>query len=580
MVKVLHIDVEEGKLGDTVVDIQTQLERDRQPYEDLKQSCVDLSLPIRGDVSDHKTGSGDEHRGEKRGLEIFDDETVVALQDSVNGLCGNHVSATIDWFLSKFYHRELNENDEVKQWFEDTDHINYDILRRSETFYDRIIDVFLDGMGTGEGTMFIEPNRRNMTVDAIVPNIWEMYFKRDQYGSLVAKHRLFKMAAVEIKNEFGEKDKVDSGLGMTEGLPYEVAKALQDKKPFQEFEFINAIYKNPEYDPAMIGPKYMPWSSYTVFRKRKVLMREKGYSTENPLVFSVFRPSDEDYGRGITGNAIVSVARSNQMSKTLLNAANWASDPAWKLNKGLNATAELWPGGRTLIDDVGNESVEAIKTFINWPVSNEERQRITDAVKSHYMLKFFEMFTNLDKDARVLELMEMRAEKAVQMGRFLGLINVFLDKILDRVRTIGFENGWYPDPPQILLDFLMMEIGPQPDRLIEVDHIGPISQLQKQLFQTRPIQHGLASSMPIFEQYPSTKDLINGDRLLKKNLTAFHFPTDVMNDEDEVEQIRRVRAEREQMMLAAELAGGMADAVPKLQGETKKGSPLAKMEKA
>ena len=570
MPKLLFKDVDEDKIGDTIQENQKYLETIRRDYEDLKQSCVDLSLPIRGDVRDYMPGASESQgKGQKRGLDIYDDEVVVALETLVNGMQGQHVSPAFPWFRGEFYEREMREEDDVKQWFRDIDEVVYDVLRRSETFYSSIGAWFADAFGVGDGAVCIEPNLPNMSIESIVPNLWQMYYFRDRYGRLAGCHRVYKLTAIQAKEEF-------------DTVPDDVTKALNTNKPFSEFEFINAVYPNSEFNPRMIGPKYMRWSSYTIYPKKKngLLVRQKGYNTMNPIVLSIYRASDEDYGRGITGKAIVAVATANQLSKSLLNAADWAANPAWKLNASLEPTAELWPGGKTYVDDINKESLEAIQTRINWPVANEERERITEHIKAHYMVKLFQQFSDLTKEMRVMELEEMMGEKAVLISAFMGVVNGALDKVLDRVFDIAWRAGWLPSPPQILIDFLQLELGPQPERKMTIDYVGPLAQRQKRLFETQPLQMGLATSRPIMELYPETTDLIDGDKLLNKNLAAHHFPIDVMRDEDGVAQIRLQRAEQIQAEQAAKMAEVASKVVPALSGKVEDDSPMKQLQGA
>jgi len=576
MPKLLFKDVDEKEIGKTIQENQKELERIRLDFEDIKQSSVDLSLPIRGEVGDYMPGSAEgQGRGQKRGYDIYDDETVVNLEILVNGMQGMHVSPAFPWFLGEFYEKELREENDVKDFFRDASEVIIDVLRRSETFYSSIGAVFADAFGPGDGCIHIEPNLPNMSVEAIVPNLWQMYYSRDAFGKLAGSHRVYKMTAVQIKEE-----SLKPGSDFI--VPDDVTKALRQGKQFQEFELINAVYPNSDFDPRLIGPEHMPWSSYTIYTKKDngQLLESKGYNTMNPIPLSVYRASDQDYGVGITGKAIVTIGTANQLSKTMLNAADWESNPAWKLNAGLGPNAELWPGGRTLVDDMKKESVEAIKTNIRWQVSDAERERITAMIRAHFMVDLLKQYSMLDKDMRVLELEQMMGENATQISAFMGIINAFLDKVLDRVFDIAWRAGWLPPLPQILVDFLLLppeEIGPQPKRKMLIDYVGPLMQRQKRMFETQPIQMGLATSAPILERFPASQDLIDGDELLKINLNAHHFPTEAMRDEDVVAQMREQRAIDKQMAMAGEMAEKAAKLVPALQGETAEGSPLAEL---
>ena len=581
MPKLLFKDVEQDKIGKTILDNQRQLEDIRDKYEDRKQSCVDLSLPTRGDAADFMPGSVDRQgKGEKRGFDIYDDETVLAAETTVNGMQGQHVSPAFPWFKSEFYEQDVREEDDVKQWFRKIDTVIYEVLRRSETFYSSINSWFADAFCTGDGAMYIEPNLPAMSIEAIVPNLWQMYYFRDRFGKLSGCHRVYKMTGVELKEEFDKPIGGDVSKGSV--VPDEVDKLLKEGKPFEEHEIINAVYPNSNFNPQRVGPEFMRYSSYTIYPKQRqgLLLRTKGYNTLNPIPLSIFRPSDEDYGLGITGKAIVAVARSNQLSKSLLNAADWATNPAWALNAALEPTAELWPGGRTLVDDINKESVRALDPKIQWVWGNEERERISEAIKEHFLVTLFKQFSNLEKDARVIELEEMMGEKATLISAFMGDINGALDKILDRVFDIAWRAGWLPRPPQILVDFLAISTSPQPERKVLIDYVGPLAQRQKRMFETQPVQMGLAAARPAMELYPEIADLINADRLGKKIFNSYHFPTDVMNNPDEIRAIRQQREQEKQLKMAAEMAETASKVVPALQGETAEGSPLAQLEGA
>ena len=585
MPELLGQSVERDKVAKTIIGHAEVMEDlRRKDFEDVKQQAVDLTCPDRGNVSDFRSGA----KGGITGYDIYDDEASLSLDTCVDGLMGMHMPYSLPWFRSAFYEKTIGEVKEVRGYFQDCDEIALDILRRSDTFYERMPIALKDGLGPGDGAAYVEPDIANYTIDIIVPNIWQMYYLRDDHGKLLAIHRHYRLSAIQALRMFGTIEQLgeynvapEPGVYLNTGnLSSEILNNLKHGQFQHEYEFIHAVYWNTAYNPQGLGPAYMRWSSYDIQRlatpASAALLRSSGYHTQNPMVFTVNRGSGEDYGRGIAGKAIVTIATVNQLTKSMLDSAHWQADPAWKISKNLLASAELWPGGRIPIGDKDKEDAEAITMPGNTPFSVEERERITDHLKEHFMVKYFEMFTNLGKDMRVLELMEMRGEKAVMMSKFMGTVNRFIDGILDRVRNIACSAGWFPPPPQIIIDFLMEhQFGPQPMRKVNIDHIGPISQIQKQMFEMQPVQHTLAASEANFVIAPETKHHFNWDRIQEYTMKAYNFPVELENTPEEFRQQREAYIAQQQAAQVAEQAAAVADAVPKLQGKTEEGSPLA-----
>lgn len=563
-----------------VIKRQGELEKIRDPFVDLWKECTALGYPARNDWEDTaQTGRSKEY-------EIYDDTCMKALNIRANGIYGHHISPALKWFASRSPDKELQELDEIRLWLQESDEGMYDAYARSNFYDASCIGSFLrDGDGIGLATMFIEEIIGSGKIGFMVPHPREVWVAEDKFGNPNLMHRKLKWTMLQIEESLSESEIKKLSFGVRENIK-------NHKQITAKAEFIWAVWPNPNYIKGSLVQGRRKFNTYLVQVDGTNLIRT-GSLDIFPPVWRVKKPSNLPYGRGLIGEALISVYVTNEMSKSMLGAAQYGAEGLWMIPAGKRAEADIAPGGRNYYRD-SNDEIRQVKMQIQYPFGAEERKQVQQAVMDNFQVDYFIALSRAAQEnanLRELHVMEIKGEKVALMGPDLGTLNTILDRIHDKVFDIEMKAGRLPPLPQVLLDKIMEDERRQPGRIskasvIDIDYLGPLVQDQKRLFKTQGITHSLQALEPLVElqvaaQVPVTVlDRLDEDEAVEEIFDAHGMPQKLMRDDDAVAEIRRIREEKAAAREAAAMAVEAAKAVPSLQKETKSTSPLAKIAEA
>jgi len=555
--------------GKQVIKRQGELKIVRDPFVNLWKECTALGYPARNDWEDTaQTGRNKEY-------EAYDDTCIKAVNIRADGLYGYHVSSAIKWFISRMADKELSEMDDVRKWNQECDEGMYYAYSRSNFYDPSCIGSFLrDGDGIGLATMFIEEIIGKGKIGFIVPHPREIWVADNKYGIANLMHYKFKWTTLQVKDAL-EKDEIEK---LSLGLQQEIE---QNKQITNKWEFIWAVWPNPNYIRGSLVQGRRKFNTYLVQVNGEHLIRE-GSIDIFPPVYRVKKPSNLPYGRGLIGEALISVYTANQMTNTMLGAAQLGADGVWMIPETKRADANLAPGGRNYYRNEKDE-IRQVKTYINYPFGAEERKEFRQAVMDNFQVDYFIALSRAAQEnanLREIHVMEIKGEKVVLMAAGLGTLNTVLDQINDIVFDIEMKAGRLPPPPQVILDKMVER---QEAGKIELDYIGPLAQSQKRMFKTEGIRYGLEAVKPIVElqmaaEQPVTAlDRIDVDETVEELMEAHGMPQKLMRSDEEVEDIRQARLEAQQAREAAEMAIEAAKAAPGVSGKVEEESVLSEI---
>lgn len=547
-----------------VIKRQGELEAVRKPFVDLWKECTRLGYPMRNDWE------GTTQTGREKEVEIYDDTCKKALDLRADGIFGYHVSPAIKWFTSRMGSRELQDEEQVKKWLQECDEGMYYAYSRSNFYNTSCVGAWLrDGDGIGLAAMFAEEIIGEGKIGFIVPHPREIWVAEDKFGNPNLMHRKFKWTTTQVEEalETNEIKKLSIALQF----------AIEHKEQITtKWEFVWAIWPNDKYIAGSMAQDRRKYITYLVQVDGTNLIRTGGLDIF-PAVRRVKKPSNLPYGRGLIGEALVSINTSNQFCQTMMDAGELVVNPAWQIPKEMQGQFDRAPGGENYYTDP-NRDIRPLNQNIKYPWGAEERKLFQEAVRENFRVDFFLALTKAAMEGRELtvpQVMEMQGEKAALMGQELGELNTDLDKIHDKVFDIEYRAGRLPPAPQIVLDYS--------DGQIDVDYIGPLAQAQKRLFKTEGIRHSLESLKPLVElqtlaQRPVTAlDRLDEDETVQEIFDANGMPQKLMRSDEEVEEIQETRVQAQQAREAAEMATEAAKAAPGISKEVEEGSVLAEI---
>jgi len=524
-----------------------QLKQVRQPWEEVWDDICDLVAWRRGKADDHVGNV------KRRGLDAYSGVGADALQIWADGMQGNLVSQASSWFRLQVAETWLMDDPQIKLWLQDVEEHLYGVFRRTN-FYPAMAEYFYDAGSIGTATMFIEEDldRGDIVFDVLYP--YDVYIAENRRGGVGLLHRELQLDARNAVERFGENN-----------LPEVLVRAAKET-PFDKWNFVHCLYPNTDRLPNSSASSNKPFASVYICEKSETTARKSGYDSLPTCTWRTRKNSKETYGRSPAMDAICDIKTVNQISRTLLQSAHYAVEPAYNAPQELKGKLRIRPKGINYYID-HQRVVTPVRTDIKYPIGIDREEKTEALIHKHFRVDFFMMMANAEREMTATEVLERQGEKAVVMGGQIGRLNAdCLDPLMDRAFEIERRAGRLPDPPERLL----MESSGN----IDVDYIGPLAQAQKRLQQTQGINQGLGALVPMIEIYPEARHVINPTKTARRLAEASGFPQDVLRTEEEVEQLIQAERQAAQQQQMAEMAKTGSEAARNMNAPIEEGSPL------
>lgn len=559
------------KTPKNIIEEQARLETERQPYESLKKLCVDFAYPGRSSQWE-LFGINDEGK-QKRGRKIYDPTAIKGFEIWSKGIIGHFMPKEINWFAEQMADKRLRESKRVREWLQDTDeHMRFAI--NQSNYHEQKLIKIMDGGCIGDACMYIEEDDETGKQMMLVLHPREFWVRRDFWGRVSCIHHKFEKTLRDIQEEFG-----DSALSDDQ-------KINLTTKPNTKIWVIHGIYKNKDYSPDNIGVKNMPWQHYYVNESKQIMMQETGSMTLNPIPWSLYRSSHELYGRGIIAQMLIEIITANFMSKDMLTASQIAVSPPMLIPEALRHKLNVQAGGKTFVGSRENQGlrmgdlVARLVDSSGYPFGIDNHSRWQQMVEDRLGTTLF-LALNMAQAQGYKNIEHIRgaqAERAVLMAPFLNTLAVDTDAELDRIYNIelgmGYDAGgrWRgraPEPPPEVLE--------SQNGNIDIQYIGPLSQVLKQFYETGNLLNTIANIREVLSVSPDSAIVVEGDELMRKILQSGNTPEELILSREDVMEIKAIAAQREEAMMQMQQMQQAASAVPDLSKKIENDSVLKKM---
>jgi hypothetical protein len=506
------------------------LRRRRYPWESMWNEAIELANPGRGPIDPTS-----EYEDKKRGQTAYSSKAVRALRVWANGLKGYLVSPSFPWFKLMLSDGELNENAEVRSWLEvATERVRLSFQRSN--FYSAIDEYFRDGGCVGTATMFSNENVVTGKINYSVRHPREIFIAETAEEVVDTIFRDFLMPAREVVGKFG------SG-----GLPESVLTTAKNT-PYASIPVVHACLPSTDEAKAPMGK---PILSAYILPADTWEMSVSGYSMVPATCWRTLKNSDEEYGRSPATEAICEISGINTVTKSLLQQAQLAGEPPLNAPDELRGKVRINPRGINYYSDP-QRMVTPMNIVGDMRGGMDREARFEHAIDEHFNVDFFLMLNSAEKVMTATEIMEKQGEKAVVLGSQIGRLTVdVLDPLMDRAFEIEYRAGRIPPPPAILA---------QRGGRIDVDYLGPLSQIQKRHFKTQGITNAQQVLFPMAAAYPEVLYVIDPIKTAKTLVEAAGMPQDHIRTDEEIQSLIDQKRQQEAAQAQAELAQTMASA--------------------
>lgn len=479
-------------------------------------------------------------QGDKRTQEMFDATAGLDLEKFAAVLESLLTPRQRKWHKLKSKHAELNDDPEVKAWFEIANQRLFDAREAPyASYYPQMHEGYKSLGAFGNTCMFVD-ERPQGGVRYKHCHIGSVYVAEDHNRRIDTVYRCYRQSAKQAHQMWGEK------------TPRKVEQAM-GQNPWQEFEFLHVVRPRGWADLDALSDQRMPFESVYLSVEDQEVIEVGGYE-QNPYLYGRYtvHPS-ETYGRGPAMLVLSNIKLLQEMQKTFLRAGHKVVDPPLLLrDDGVlgsgGKSLKLRPGGLNYggIDSNGRPAIVPLVTGAKLDMTEGMMERERQTIHDAFLITPYEMITNPQMTAtQVLAILKEKGDAlAPAVGRQQSEI---LAPQVAREFAILVRQGAIPPPPDALQEFDEYEI----------EYESPATQYQRG-GEIVGIQRTVELAAPFLSVDPGLFLKFRPERIIQRAAEAQGAPLEVLRTDEEYQEARAEYDRAQQMRQAVEMGGGMA----------------------
>lgn len=437
------------------------------------------------------------------------------LSGALHGLLTNPHAI---WFELTTGTPQLDSQDGVRQWLQDTGRLMHNVLNNSN-FQMEVHELYTDLTAFGTSPMFIQEHERDV-VRFNTRFLGECCIEENAAGFVDQLYRQWEWGAVQICQEFG-----------MENLPKKVLEAYK-KGDECKFTVVHAVYPMELVEKGDYR-KVNKFISQYVLVEEEFDLRVETFAEFPYVVPRWSKAAGEKYGRSPGMNALPELKVLNKMNETMLIGAQKLVDPPLQMeDDGVVLPIITRPGGL----NYRRPNTAEIKPIFNdtridfgYQAMEDRRKRVRDV----YYVDQLQLQQG-GPTMTATEVLQRTEEKMRLLGPMLGRMqSEFLRPMIDRVFNIMWSRRMIPAPPPEL----------QGTKL-DVRYSSLIAKTQR-LDEGQAIMRTIQAVAPFIEMDPAVAQNFKGDQAVRTLAGIFGFPQDIIRPMREVTQMREAQAQAE-----------------------------------
>lgn len=476
----------------------------RAGFRSVWQEIADHLLGRR-DFSGTDAGAGPHGGGtpgRKRGARICDTTGLQAADMLAAALHAFLTNPAVRWFALKPEDGALADLPGVQDWLEAVEEAMYAAFNAGgANFAPQLHEVYLDLVAFGTAALYVGDRPGRGPLFSARP-LGEIAIAEGAEGEVDSVFRAFRLTARQADAAFGD------AAGRA------VASALASGQGERPVAFLHAVRPVGEIGGkagAVLAARGFRFAStYLAVEERRVVAAG-GYHEMPYMVPRWSKDAGEVYGRSPGWNALADQKMLNEMSRTVLKAAQKAVDPPLLVaDDGVLMPLRPLPAPQRL--DIGLEMME-------------QRREAVRAAFHHALLQMFR-----DPRMTATQVLQMVQEMQRLLGPMLARQQAeLLEPMIERVFAILSRARLLPPPPPALAG-----------RRLAVDYVSPIARAQKS-GDAQAVLRTLEAAAALSAIDPAAGDLIDADAGLRVIAEANGTPARVLRDADAVALLRAAR---------------------------------------
>jgi len=493
-------------------------------------------------VSPRKDGFlGGKQRGEKKMARVFDPTAIHANDLLAAGMHGMATNPAAKWFSLRLVTDELNDDMEVMEYLSTVeDRMWAEIYSPGTQLTTSLHECYHDLGSFGTGCIFVgERDDGKILFQARTLN--EIVVAENADGVVDTVYRCTEYTVVQLM-ELASRG--DGWMPPSE----KVQEKYQDGKWDDNVKVIHLVGKRRVRDYDRKDAKNKAFESLYFEWETSHLLKEGGVDEFPYLVPRWQKLANEIYGRSPAMTALPDIKMLQQMSLSLIKAAQKATDPPLFLPSDgtFGKQIRIVPGGVNFYKGRGQDIVP-MPTPDKLPITMDIMEQVRNRIRTTFHVDVLQMFQP-DAKMTATEVMQRTQERMRLMGPIIGRLEAeMLGPLITRVYGILNRQGKFDD----------LEV---PESLAKhewtVEYVSPIATAQKQTeaegFAKVAQMFGIFGEQGLMELAKRT----DFDAAAKYGWDLFNVEPSLMLTDEAMEE----RKQQEQSMMATEQAPKVAQA--------------------
>jgi Bacteriophage head to tail connecting protein len=398
----------DSDLADEIIRRQERLAADRATWETHWQEIAARVLPRQDEFVRKRPA------GEKRTEHIYDATAALALERFAAAMESMLVPRTQRWHKLRATDERINENTDVRAWFDRVTDILFAARYSTHSNYaSQQHETFMSLGAFGTGALLIEAlDGKGIRYKSV--HLSELFIAEDRHGRIDTAHRRFEYTARQAKQAWGDK------------LPARIADCAETE-PERKFEFIHCVRPREEIKVGRADWRGMPWASYYVSVEGRELLSQSGFHKFPYAISRYVTAPREVYGRSPAMIVLPDIKMLNEMSKTVIRAAHKTVDPPLLLHDdgvlGLSrgGRPNLDPGALNVggIDDQGRPKVVPLQTGARPDLGLELMEQRRKVINDAFLVTLFQILVE-GPAMTATEVLERAKEKGALLAPTMG----------------------------------------------------------------------------------------------------------------------------------------------------------------
>ena len=521
-----------------------QLASERVNFDSLNQEIAELVLPDHAVFTSHSRV-----QGEKRTQKQYDSTAMIEAARHASAIDSLATPHSTRWHGLVAVNREINDRDDVQQYFDDVTDILYtERYSTNADFAAQIFDVWRGGGVFGTSGLYVGDRLGGgLRYRAQVPA--EVFVAIDAWGMVVKLHRKFRLTAKAAEAEYGDK------------LPAEIKRAAS-LEPLRKFDFLHCICENPDRKAGYADARGMKYVSHEIAMAERKLLRSGGFNSWPIPVYRYDVNPGEWYGRGWAASVLPEIKMLNRARKAQIRQTEKAVDPPLLLhddgmlsfgNGGKGESPSLAAGSLNYdaVTADGKPKILPLHPGSDLAAGKEQIAESQRVIRDASLTSMFQILLDNPKYTATEYLGRMQ-EKGQLLGPMIGrTISTFLGGIVERELEILARQGKLPKMPRAL-----MQVGGE----YKLEFHSPLSRLMR-MEEVTSTEQWVASMVPYAQVKPDIFDNVDFDEHVRNSARIRGVPAKILVDKDKMDEGRQARAKQAQAQKMIEAAGPASEAI-------------------